>query len=160
MKKQPSLIPEGATADIVDSQLAHVQTAILEKRLPEADQLVKRWALLAKQDEDTKIDCMVLLNLLVVPHSSVSCERVFSYVRKIKTDQRGSMGDFLLEALINVKHMPGSPILRKHSSDTLKFFRVYMLLVTISTCYFSNFQSVTSVTLRALLQLQLYLHDT
>lgn len=41
----------------------------------------------------------VMLGILTIPHSSAHCERVFSTVRKNRTDQRSSMSDSTLEAL-------------------------------------------------------------
>jgi len=109
--------------DIVESQLCRLHILILENKLPIADRLDQIWAKQAQADEDTKFACLFLLNLLVVPHSSASCERVFSYVRKIKTDQRGRMGDSLLEALIVTKSIPEQPLNRQHSSETLKYLK-------------------------------------
>ena len=120
---QPAFIPAGATADTIESELIRLQQIIAENKLPEADRLDQRWALQAKQDPATRFACLFLLNLLVVPHSSASCERVFSYVRKIKTDQRARMGDSLLEALVICKHIPGSPLDRQHTPEMLKYLK-------------------------------------
>ena len=123
MAEQPVFIPVDASLDLVESQLIRLQHILLEGKLQGADESVdKIWALQAS-DPDTRFACLFLLNLLVVPHSSASCERVFSYVRKIKTDQRAKMGDRLLEALIIVKHIPSSPIDRHHSSEMLLYLK-------------------------------------
>lgn len=127
MYQQPAFIPSGATADMVESQLCRLQLTIMENRLPEGDRIDERWAKQALMDMDTKFACHFLLNLLVVPHSSASCERVFSCVRKIKTDQRGNLGDKLLEALIITKFIPGCPLQRNHSSEMLQFLKTSCL---------------------------------
>ena len=44
-----------------------------------------------------------MLGLLVIPHSNGECERIFSQVRKIKTDFRASMSDDSLEKLLILK---------------------------------------------------------
>jgi hypothetical protein len=43
------------------------------------------------------------LRVCLIPHSNASCERVFSYVRKIRTDFRASMTPSTLESLCTVK---------------------------------------------------------
>ena len=43
--------------------------------------------------------------LLTIPHSNTHCERIFSCVRRNRTDQRASFGDGTLEALLVVKNM-------------------------------------------------------
>ena len=43
------------------------------------------------------------LSILLIPHSNATCERVFSAVRKIRTDFRSSMGPNTLEAMCLVK---------------------------------------------------------
>lgn len=62
-----------------------------------------------------------MLGILCIPHSSAHCERVFSVVRKNRTDQRASLGDTTLEALLVIKSRPGHPcdVSRKHSNETL-----------------------------------------
>ena len=120
MFNQPALIPAGATRNLIETQLTSIQLAVAKDELPPSNRLDEMWALQAEADIDTRYGCLFLLNLLVVPHSSASCERVFSYVRKIKTDQRQLMGDELLDSLIVLKHIPGSPIDRTHSTETLR----------------------------------------
>ena len=46
---------------------------------------------------------MVMRGILVIPHSSAHCERIFSVVRKIRTEQRSSMSDHTLESLLVLK---------------------------------------------------------
>lgn len=42
----------------------------------------------------------VMLSILTLPHSNAECERIFSQVRKIKTDFRGSISNNSLEKLL------------------------------------------------------------
>ncbi|KAL8602737.1 hypothetical protein ACOMHN_024299 [Nucella lapillus] len=44
--------------------------------------------------------CEVMLGICTIPHSSAACERVFSCVRKTCTDQRASLGQDTVEALL------------------------------------------------------------
>ena len=115
----------GASLDLVESQLIRLQHIILflECKLQGVDESVDKIWVLQASDPDTRCACLFLLNLLVVPHSSASCERVFSYVRKIKTDQQAKMGDSPLEALINMKHIPSSPIDCDHSSEMFLYLK-------------------------------------
>ena len=55
--------------------------------------------------------------LRTIPHSNAYCEHIFSSVRKNRTDQRASLGDGPLEALLVVKNM-SEP--HKLSDDTLR----------------------------------------
>ena len=105
--KQPCLIPTGSSLDELVTELSRLQQVIIECDFVNSARLDEVWGSLAKKNEDIRVACVFLLNLLVVPHSSAGCEHVFSYVRKIKTDQRQLMGDELLESLIICKHMPG-----------------------------------------------------
>ena len=62
----------------------------------------------------------VMLGILTIPHSRAHCERVFSFVRKNKTDTRSSMGDDTLEALMVVKSSRVSCVDREYTSQTLR----------------------------------------
>ena len=50
-----------------------------------------------------------MLGILAIPHSSSHCERIFSTVRKNRTDQRASLSDDTLKALLILKSQPGHP---------------------------------------------------
>ncbi|KAL3879844.1 hypothetical protein ACJMK2_032123 [Sinanodonta woodiana] len=45
----------------------------------------------------------VMSHILAIPHSNASCERIFSFVRKNRTDFRSSMKTETLESLLVVK---------------------------------------------------------
>ena len=62
----------------------------------------------------------VMLGILKIPHSNAHCEKVFSCVRKNKTDTRSSMGDDTLEALMVVKSSRVSCVDREYTSQTLR----------------------------------------
>lgn len=65
-----------------------------EKTIDRADiqwsQLARKYPRLAR----------VMLGILTIPHSNASCERIFSLVRKNKTDFRPNLGQNSLEALL------------------------------------------------------------
>ena len=64
----------------------------------------------------------LMLSILTIPHSSAHCERVFSTVRKKRTEQRSSLSDKTLEALFVMKSRPGEAGTRHYSEKkkTLK----------------------------------------
>ncbi|KAK7476105.1 hypothetical protein BaRGS_00032659 [Batillaria attramentaria] len=47
--------------------------------------------------------------ILTIPHSSAHCERIFSCVRKNRTDTRASIGQETLQSLLVLKTKPGKP---------------------------------------------------
>ena len=59
----------------------------------------------------------VMLGILSIPHSNAACERIFSCVRKNKTDQKASMGQRTLESLMIVKSHQGEPWERYYSDN-------------------------------------------
>ena len=71
----------------------------------------------------------LMLNILTIPHSSAHCERVFSTVRKSKTDQRTSMLDRTLESLLVMKSRPGEAGTRSYSDKTLR---------RLKSCYYQS----------------------
>ena len=62
-----------------------------------------------------------MLGLLTIPHSNSECERIFSQVRKNKTDFRGSLSnDSLSSILVTKSFMEGKCCDQKFSADLLK----------------------------------------
>ncbi|XP_070209689.1 protein FAM200C-like [Littorina saxatilis] len=53
---------------------------------------------------------LVMRGILTIPHSSAHCERIFSCVRKNKTEQRASMADDTLDSLLVVKGSKKTPV--------------------------------------------------
>lgn len=63
----------------------------------------------------------VMLGILTIPHCNASCERIFSQVRKNKTDQRASLGAETMDALMVLKSQPGTfDPEKQYSLDTLR----------------------------------------
>lgn len=125
-KRFPVLIPDGATMDTLTEQFVLYQTQDLATELEAFDRVDEKWNAIG-QIKDTGGNLMFnhlaqfCLGILCIPHSSAHCERVFSVVRKNRTDQRASLGDQTLEALLVNKSKPGNPCdnARKHSNATL-----------------------------------------
>ena len=71
-----------------------------------------------------------MLGIITIPHSSAHCERVFSTVRKNRTDQRSSLNDKTLESLLVLKGRTGKPDSRHHDIETLKRLKRGLLQIT------------------------------
>ena len=96
-------------------------TSCLEQRIDET------WKKVAELEEEGKPTFphlpMVMLYILTIPHSSAHCERIFSVVRKNRTDFRGNLTDDTLEAIVVCKSRPGNALERDYSKDDLKDFK-------------------------------------
>ena len=69
------------------------------------------WHRIGLLQEGAFIDLsLVMRGILTIPHSSAHCERVFSCVRKNKTEQRASMADDTLDSLLVVKGSKKRPV--------------------------------------------------
>ena len=62
----------------------------------------------------------VMLSILTIPHSNAACERVFSFIRKNKTDFRSTLSDNTVESLMILRSAPGLCYERKHSDVELR----------------------------------------
>ena len=71
----------------------------------------------------------VMLGILTIPHSNASCERIFSCVRKNKTDQRASLSADMFYALLVLKMKSGDINSRKYSTEELR---------QIKSCYYNS----------------------
>ena len=76
----------------------------------------------------------VMKGILTIPHSSAHCECVFSCVRKNRTEQRASLGDDTLEALLVIKAQPGTALEEAAalSDNTLK---------DLKSCYYRSLKT-------------------
>ena len=61
-----------------------------------------------------------MCGILAIPHSNAGCERIFSCVRKNKTDQRSSLAD-ILDALMVLKSRPKKQ--HEYSTEELNMFK-------------------------------------
>ena len=94
--------------DVLEEQFSSLQLEELDTALLDIDRADKQWGKIREikdaMGHPKYPDLSALaLKVLLIPHSNVSCERVFSNVRKIRTDFRGSMGKHSLEAICTVK---------------------------------------------------------
>ena len=74
-----------------------------------ADRVDETWVAISKAHPDLKPMCEVMLGICTIPHSSAACELIFSCVRKTCADQRTSLGQDTVEALLVLKAQPDKP---------------------------------------------------
>ena len=95
------------TMDELEEQFSNIQVEDLSSVL-QLDRADEQWAMIGKITDVTgnlRYPDLTKLaqSVLLIPHSNASCERVFSNVRKVRTDFRGSMSASTLEAICTVK---------------------------------------------------------
>ena len=93
--------------DELEEQFSNIQVEDLSSVL-QLDRADEQWAMIGKITDVTgnlRYPDLTKLaqSVLLIPHSNASCERVFSNVRKVRTDFRGSMSASTLEAICTVK---------------------------------------------------------
>ena len=129
LERFPCLIPEDVKKDTVIEQFAVYQSTDLKTALGE-EWLKVEWMNSGKQiglltDENENGNTLfhelseVMLAVLTIPHSSAHCERVFSTVRKNRTDQRSSLSDDTLQTLLTLKSRAGNFLEKEYSSQQL-----------------------------------------
>jgi len=122
----PSLIPEGSTKDNILEQFVLYQSQNIQSLVEDCKRIDEKWVAIGQvRNEGGSLMfhelAEFMLAILCIPHSSAHCEMVFSVVRKNRTDQRASLGNTTIEALLVIKSRPGHPcdVSRKHSNETL-----------------------------------------
>ena len=121
LNRFPCLLASGVSEEDILLEFSIFQatdiTTCKKKRLDET------WKTIAELKDDNGAVLLkhlprFMLSLLTIPHSSAHCERVFSCVRKNRTDQRASMGNDTLDALLVVKS-DASPVWKRTFSNDL-----------------------------------------
>ena len=119
-KRCPALL-HGASMDTVTEQFSLYQSMDVSTYVK--SRMDETWFAIGNIRDKDGIQPLkaVMLGILAIPHSSSHCERIFSTVRKNRTDQRASLSDDTLEALLILKSQPGHPTdgARQHSHDQL-----------------------------------------
>lgn len=98
-------------------------------KIPKTDVRIDEvWTAIGELKDETGEACFqqlsqVMCGIMTIPHSSAHCERVFSCVRKCRTDQRASLSDSTLESLLLLKSWPGSFGERHYSNHELDRFK-------------------------------------
>ena len=122
------LVPEGESSDSLSEQFCKYQLTDVDKLM--ADRIDSTWSNIAAAHPEFKGLSQAMMGIMTIPHSSSACERFFSTVRKNATDQRASMNQDTMEAILVVKAKPGNFLddSRQHSnSDLQKLKSAYYL---------------------------------
>ena len=133
----PLAIPPADTNTLF-SQFSDYQVAAVNE-LPtyqDGDRLDVFWSQMAKVTTPMKVPrynvlARFMLVLLTLPHSNASCERLFSMVRKIMTENRTSLANDTLDALLSCKvngpdclsFQPSQQVLRAAKSATMEYIK-------------------------------------
>ena len=121
LKKFPSLINSSSISDIKNEFPNFQCTDISSIISPRIDTTwFNIWELQENGKQLFTHLPRIMLSLLTIPHSSAHCERIFSVVRKNKTDFRGNMSRDTLEALVVSKSRPGAALDRTYTDKELK----------------------------------------
>ncbi|XP_064648741.1 uncharacterized protein LOC135500955 [Lineus longissimus] len=123
IKRFPCLLPEGVSRETLELEFADYQS--LDVQPHKKDRIDATWSAIGQVKDSTghftyKNLAQVMLGICTIPHANASCERIFSCVRKNKTDQRASMGSNTLDALMVVKGRLLNGGRSDYSSDRLK----------------------------------------
>ena len=121
LKKFPALLGTATISDIQQEFATYQCTDISHIT---SDRIDTTWFLIGQMKENglpifTHLP-RIMLSLLTIPHSSAHCERIFSVVRKNKTDFRGTMSRDTLEAIVVAKSRPGEAHDRTYTQAELK----------------------------------------
>ncbi|VDI64010.1 Hypothetical predicted protein [Mytilus galloprovincialis] len=108
LNRFPSLLPKGVSKDIIVEQFISYQSYDLQGSGCVKNRIDETWISIG-QLKDEQGHCIfshlatVMYGIMTIPHSSAHCERVFSCVRKNRTEQRSCLGDNTLQSLLVVK---------------------------------------------------------
>ena len=107
----PIILPDGVTTDMLDAEFRKYKYADLPT-FPKKTPMDFQWKSLLKLTDDCNAVLLpnlpkVMVRLLSIPHSNASCERIFSIVRKNRTDFRASMSTEVLQSILILKQAGG-----------------------------------------------------
>lgn len=109
MDRFPCLLQDGITRDEVHTEFLDYQAeSSLPSEVTEKVNAEEQWQMMSKLTDHSgsprfKNLSRVMLGILLIPVSNCACERIFSLVRKNRTDFRGSMQSSTLNALMVLK---------------------------------------------------------
>lgn len=100
--RYPCLLPDNLNKDNIIEPFVDYQSTDIQSCL--RDRIDDTWWEIGQLNNCHFKDLsVVMLGILSIPHSSAHCERVFSCVKKIQTEQRATIGDNILEHLLVTK---------------------------------------------------------
>jgi hypothetical protein len=112
--------------DQLNDEFCALQIAEIPQHVTAEERTDVKWHLISKiknpmGEEVYKKICDVMLGILSIPHSNAECERIFSLVRKNRTEFRSSMLDESLESILLLKsNFSGRCYEQKFDSNFLK----------------------------------------
>lgn len=112
--------------DALEEQFVSYQIAQIPESVLREERADQQWAMLMalkSPSGELRYDRLgrVMLGILTIPHTNAECERVFSQVRKNKTDFRGSMNNETLSSVLITKSQQTGPCYLTEFDD--KFLR-------------------------------------
>lgn len=122
----PCLLPAGITQDVIINEFTDYQSSSsVISAMEDTERVDHVWLKLEKVKDTVGQPqfqhlSRVMLSVLTIPHSNAACERIFSCIRKNKTDQRASLEKRTLESLMVVKSQPGEPHKRTYTNTQLR----------------------------------------
>ena len=125
VKRFPCLLPQGCSLDELELEFSAFQTCELPDYEKTELRIDHMWIEIGKMKDEAgvlmfKNISFFMLGILTIPHSNAACERVFSVVRKNKTEQRASLGPSTMNALMVCKARPGDHTVREYPSSQLR----------------------------------------
>ncbi|XP_070194698.1 uncharacterized protein [Littorina saxatilis] len=126
LKRFPVLIPEGTTRGEIEEEFADYQSTDITTCIDDRMDTTRGNIGPPVNEEGQlmfKVLPRVMVSLLCILHSSAHCERVFSLVRKNKTEFRSRLGQESLEALVVAKSRSGKAIERVYKQQDLKDYK-------------------------------------
>ena len=123
LERFPSLLPEGTPQDDLEVEFIDFRTYQLPDDIKALNTAEEQWTQISKiKDSNGSLRFpklpTVMLGILLIPVSNCACERIFSLVRKNKTEFRSSMDKSTVEALMILKSSRG-PCYKAQFSDKL-----------------------------------------
>ena len=113
---------DGLTKDVLDSEMRSYKQCDLPTFSKETPMDVRWKELLKLKDEcgDILLPHLpkVMVRILSIPHRNASCERIFSVVRKHRTDFRATMTE-TLQSLLILKQTGGECFNRKFTPEVI-----------------------------------------
>lgn len=132
IEKFPHLLPQEAGESRVDAidalevQFAELQAHSFPEGILKEERCDVQWSAVGEiRNPDGKLKfgrvAKLMLDVLVIPHSNAQCERIFSSVKKTRTEFRASMSNSALQNLLLAKDHQSGPCYEKtHSAAFLK----------------------------------------
>lgn len=111
--------------DKLEAEFLFYQTAVIPENILNKERIDEQWVALSKETGSfnqllySRLG-KAMLGILTFPHSNATCERIFSLVRRNKTDFRCSMSISTLQSILIAKSQISVCYSQKYEKDFLK----------------------------------------